>query len=565
VVRDARVTGDYRQFHALTLTVDGPASSDSASNPNPFLDFRFQLEVKTPSGKTLLVPGYFAGDGNGGGQGNKWRAHIYAAEAGEHQYRVLFRAGAGVAIDLAAGAGAAMPPDGLSGKFSVAGTDKQAPDFRATGRIVYAGDHYLRTHGDGKVWIKGGVDSPEDLLGYAGFANTEDRGGLQRNFLHRFAPHVADWKAGDPDWGNGAGKGIIGALNYLASARINSIYFMTCNIGGDGDNTWPYTSYTDRTHFDNVKLHQWEIVFSHADKLGIALHVVLSETENDNMHDGGALGPQRKIYYRELVARFGHHGGVFWNIGEENDNSTEQRKAFADFIRTLDPWRSAITVHTHANAPERTYPGLLGDKNYELTSLQLSSSNTNSYVETWRRQSAMAGRPWVVMLDEQTPAGIGLSQGRTLADPGNAPALRKDMLWPALLSGAGGIEWYFGYQTGCSDVNCEDFRSRSLMYQFTWVARQFVERLPVHEMQPADALLRTGGQVFHKKGAVYALYLPNGGAASLDLSGDTGAFKTRFYSVIDGKWADGPQVTAGGLVSLPAAPFPGDVAVVLER
>jgi len=48
---------------------------------------------------------------------------------------------------------------------------------------------------------------------------------------------------------------------------------------------------------------------------------VLHETEaaNENLHDDGTLGVERKLYYRELVARFGHHLAVFWNIGEEND------------------------------------------------------------------------------------------------------------------------------------------------------------------------------------------------------------------------------------------------------
>jgi len=40
-----------------------------------------------------------------------------------------------------------------------------------------------------------------------------------------------DWQSGDPDWGNGKGKAIIGALNYLASQHVNSIYFLPMNIG----------------------------------------------------------------------------------------------------------------------------------------------------------------------------------------------------------------------------------------------------------------------------------------------------------------------------------------------
>src|SRR5262245_16288867 len=274
------LSGERQQHHPLTLTIEGPRSSETADGPNPFLDFRLSVELTTPAGKSLVVPGYFAGDGEGGATGDKWRAHFNPSEVGEHSYKISFRAGKAVAIDLDPGAGAPLPPDGVSGKFTVAPSDKRAPGFLATGKLIYAGDHYLRTGGDGKIWLKGGVDSPEDLLGYAGFVHTEDRGGVKKDFLHAFRPHVADRRAGAPDWAGGAGKGIIGMLNYLAGAHVNSIYFLACNIGGDGDNTWPYTGYGDRFHFDNAKLAQWETVFAHATRLGIALHFVLSENEN---------------------------------------------------------------------------------------------------------------------------------------------------------------------------------------------------------------------------------------------------------------------------------------------
>ena len=48
---------------------------------------------------------------------------------------------------------------------------------------------------------------------------------LHRYGLHRYGPHESDWNPGDPDWDSGAGRGIIGALNYLESVHVNSAYF----------------------------------------------------------------------------------------------------------------------------------------------------------------------------------------------------------------------------------------------------------------------------------------------------------------------------------------------------
>jgi len=91
------------------------------------------------------------------------------------------------------------------------------------------------------------------------------------------------------------------------------------NINGDGKDVWPFVKHDDFTRFDCSKLDQWEMVFDHADdNLGMMLHIVLQETENETLFDGGDTGPQRSLYLRELIARFGHHRAVTWNIGEEN-------------------------------------------------------------------------------------------------------------------------------------------------------------------------------------------------------------------------------------------------------
>ena len=74
-------------------------------------------------------------------------------------------------------------------------------------------------------------------------------------------------------------------------------------------------------------MDQWEIVFSHMDRLGIMLHVVTQETENDrNLGGSAGLNPIRKLYCRELVARFSHHLAVLWNLGEENNTPDDDRK-----------------------------------------------------------------------------------------------------------------------------------------------------------------------------------------------------------------------------------------------
>jgi len=342
------VSGERKVWHKVTLTFTGPATSEKA-DPNPFLDYRLTATF-THDGVSREVCGYYAADGNAGetsaDAGGTWRVHFVPDSPGEWAWKVSFRMGKDVAISDDADAGKPAAFDGQSGTFQVAPTDKAAPDPRARGVLRYAGKRYLRFAGTGEYYLKGGADSPENFLGYADFDQTPPR--------HRYQPHVADWKAGDPTWKGGKGKGIIGALNYLAGKGMNSVYFLTMNVRGDGKDVWPWTAPAERRRFDCSKLDQWEIVFAHMDRVGIGMHVITQETENDQGLNGGALGLERKLYYRELVARFAHHLAVTWNLGEENTNTDEQRKQFATSVRATRTTTRSSCTRTPANTTRST-------------------------------------------------------------------------------------------------------------------------------------------------------------------------------------------------------------------
>lgn len=164
-------------------------------------------------------------------------------------------------------AGTAVTFDGAGGEFAVGPTDKTGRDFRARGLLRYVNRRYLQFAGTGEFFLKGGADSPENFLAYAEFDGTLQRregkaaarkGEAKRAAVHRYGPHIRDWRSGDPTWRGGRGKGIIGALNYLAGQGMNSVYFLTMNVGGDGQDVWPWTSPRERERFDCSKLDQWE-------------------------------------------------------------------------------------------------------------------------------------------------------------------------------------------------------------------------------------------------------------------------------------------------------------------
>jgi hypothetical protein len=591
-IRSVATSGELRQWHKVTLTLDGPQAEESANDPNPFRDYRMTVTFAHESGvPTYNVPGYFAADGNAANSsataGNKWRAHLAPDKAGRWEWRISFVRGKDAAIDDEA-AGDALPVqpfDGLTGSFQITTTNKTAPDFRARGRLEYAGGHSLRFAGTGEYFLKVGPDSPETLLAYADFDATRTMKPAVP--VHAYEPHVKDWATGDPVWKDGKGKGLIGAINYLASKGANSISFIPYNAGGDGDNVWPFVARDDKFHYDVSKLDQWQIVFDHAQKKGLYLHFKLQETENDDniraqgggpvveSLDGGDLGPERKLYLREMIARFGYALALNWNLGEENTQSAEQQRAMSRFISNLDPYRHHIVIHTYPDRHEQVYSKLVGEQSV-LTgaSVQTSWSTVHARTLKWVAASRRAGKPWVVANDEQGPANLGVPpdpgyKGFSGKDAqGNAIQsihdIRKMTLWGNLMAGGAGVEYYFGYTLPDNDLVAENFRSRDKSWDYGRIALDFfrTHKIPFWTMTNDDALVGNASGdnskwCFARAGAIYLVYLPTGGSTTLDLSQASGQFTVSWFDPRNGgplKRGSVASVKAGGAAALGEPP-----------
>ena len=566
-----QVSGELKKWHRVTLTFDGPETSETA-DPNPFLFYRLNVTfAHQKSGKSYLVPGYFAADGDaadtGADSGNKWRVHFAPDQVGTWKYSVSFRKGQNVAVSDNKSAGeSAGFVDGQSGSFDIAPTDKAGRDFRAKGMLQYVGKHHLRFAETGEYFLKCGADAPENFLAYKDFDGDFKTDGQKDNFIKDWAPHIKDWRQADPTWQKGKGKGIIGAINYLASKGMNVFSFLTLNIAGDDRNVFPYTSYNERVRLDVSRLDQWEIVFEHADKLGMYLHFKTLETENELLLDKGDLGTQRKLYYRELIARFGHHLALNWNLGEEiNNASTAQKAAWANYFWTHDPYQHHIVIH---NGGDPHYD-MLGEAS-KLTGFSLQTnrpdfSRVHSQTKNYIDRSAAAGKPWVVACDEPGDASHALI---TDAEDPTRDNARKNGLWGNIMAGGAGLEWYFGYQHPHSDLTCQDYRTREKMWNQCRYALEFFKKyeIPFWDMKCDDDLTaNTDDYCFYKPGEVYLIYLKHGGQVQLDVV--AGSFTYGWFNPRTGEGLDGllktGSVRAGRKADL-AAPDTHDWLLVIK-
>jgi len=519
------IEGELKKWHKVTLSFEGPQTSETATK-NPFTDYRLDV-IFSNGNKQYKVPGYFAADGNAANtsatSGNVWRVHFTPDETGTWTYEVSFKTGNDVAIN--GGGASAGFMDGKIGSFNIAPSDKSGRDHRAKGRLKYVGEHYLQFSETGEWFVKAGADAPENKLSYVDFDDTPKA-------KKDWAPHLQDYVASDAEaytWKNGKGKGLLGAVAYLSNKGVNAFSFLTFSLDGDDKTVFPHLGkvnevrnwndvYHDR--FDVSKMDQWEKIFEYADKKGMYLHFKTQETENDQKMDGGDVGRERKIYYRELIARYAHHLALNWNLGEENSQTTQQERDMAQYFYENDPYAHNIVMHTYPGQKNK-YQSLLGNQS-KLTGASLQTSNRQfsevfDHVDEWVRKSAAAGKKWVVAVDEPGNASIG-----THVDPNDRKLIRHKVVWATLMAGGTGVEFYYGYQSGCSDLTCEDHRTRDQKYTDAAYALKFFQQyfqkyLP--DVVSDNQVTSDGSDYVLRSTAnnAYVVYLPNGGSTGITL------------------------------------------------
>ncbi len=456
--------------------------------PNPFL-FEVNVNFQGPQGERMSVPAFYDGNGAGGMDGNVWKVRFRPGTSGIWTY-----------------SSTSSEPllNGHTGSFQVVtpescpkATTYGLPNFSCTGRLEYSGGHYLR-FADGTYWIKGGADDPEDFLAP----------GITVGFPTKEA-----------------------AVDFLAEQGVNSLYLMLHNIGGDGNNVWPWVGPTpgqaqiNHERIDLMKMAAWGGIFDYLQEKGIVLHIIFED-------DSGWTGFNRALYYREIVARFGHYNGLIWNISEEfNENYTvSQVQTFAQMIRDLDPYDHPITVH-HIGSLDTWLP-FVGDNRFDLTGFQTDKSPQNTAAVSWYELVENSGRTIPISFDE---TGMIDVSDRDLA---------RHILW-SIYMGGGNFELH--------SFPITDYHDFTFHFADLKRARTFIEALPFWQMRPMNDLLLSGqGYVLARTGEVYSVYLPIGGQITLDLSASTAYFDGLWFNPRDGTRQSLGYVLGGGARSFSA-------------
>ena len=343
----------HHRWQSIQLSFNG-LPSQSLGDPNPFA---VQLDVVfvSPDAREFIVPGFYAGNGDGAPDGDVWRVRFSGDQDGAWTYRTQ----------------SDQPAlDGIEGGFQVTAPRADAPDFYRWGRLEYVGQPYLKFR-DGDYWLKAGADDPENILGKA----------------------MGDWASKRTQ------------IDYLNEKGINSMYVMTHTLDGDANDVWPWigaTSEEAKSHsdrFDIAKLEHWRDFFVYMQESGVALYMILED-------DSAWTGYDRAAYYREMVARFGDLPALYFNAGEEaNENySLDESIGHIKLLAQIDPYDHPRAIH-NVRTPNPIY---VDTQELDLTSIQTwptSPDRLNELGIAWTEASMARGvRPLVVMFDEARPA-----------------------------------------------------------------------------------------------------------------------------------------------------------------
>ena len=463
----------FPKWSKVEIEFTGPYSLGMGS-PNPF-QIEMDVTFTGPTGQIFTVPGFYDGDGAGSLDGDIWKVRFSPNTAGAWTYLTSSTEGS---------------LNNLNGTFQVSDTNGcqtktsgGLPNFACVGRLEYTGEHYLKFT-EGPYWLKGGVNEPEDFLGP----------GVNAGFGSKFA-----------------------AVDYLAGTGINSMYLMLTNVDGDRQNLWPWVGYTqeeaklNHERFDVAKLEDWENTFTYIQQKGLVLHIVFED-------DSAWTGFNRSMYYHEIVARFGHHNGLYWNLAEEYNEvySAAQMKDYAQILSDFDAYDHPITVHQQGGLSN--WDPFVGDSRFDLTSFQtgeplpIGDSPQNSPAVDWFNKVEKSSRTIPVAFDEST---------RNLTS--DERDMFRHIAWSIYTGGAN-----FEVFTRLSGSSYLDF---DLILEDLVRARKYIDDLSFWEIRPNNELLLSGdGYVFTQLGETYLVYLPDGGSISLDLSGSDSVFDAEWFN-----------------------------------
>ncbi len=363
----------------------------------------------------------------------------------------------------------------------------------------------------------------------------------------------------------------VNRLRVTIAGRTNTFYGEPVMVGRNFTvyiTPWPARQADDIYHpgFDYTRFHvaywqKFERALRFARDRDMIFSLVLDMNDAKVHPAAGSEDEHRFIHY--AVDRFGAFSNITWDLGDDLDQYRDVRWTHetGTLIKQWDPYRHLATSHPVDNIhQDRTSAW------FDFTSFQEWSRQQHAFMLAQRAKQQATGR-----IIPQTNEEYGYEDHYPLwaHGPGSdsADTLRRTA-WDIVMAG--------GYQTAGETARrgtniwpdtgggWMNGRGDDTMTMFLGYAHMvdFFTSFDWWKTDPHDELVNNGDYCLAKPGAIYAVYLPNGGKVSVRL--EDGTYSAQWFSALSGEKIDLPAVQ-GGLWTSPPAPDGHDWALLLLR
>lgn len=305
---------------------------------------------------------------------------------------------------------------------------------------------------------------------------------------------------------------------------------------------FPWGGSYQNTDFSSFNLEYWQHfdrVMEALYKRGISAHLYI-KVYNKMVNWPINNSPQDDLYYRWIIARYAAFPNVIWDLAKEanNEKSVAYKVERLKFIRSTDPYKRLLTVHTDIQTYDRgDYEGLVDFRSHQKQSDHLHTTSLKQLAQT-------CGPVFNVESGyEYGPKG---PNDKTYSRV-NTPEDVAKFIWEIQM--AGGYNAYY-YTFTAWDV----IRPANTPPGYTYMKhfRDFFSDTRFWLLKSADSLVSMG-YCLANPGKEYIVYQHQATSFKLTLSGIVKPLKAKWFQPLSGKYLNAGKLDNGTMELTPPA------------
>ena len=317
----------------------------------------------------------------------------------------------------------------------------------------------------------------------------------------------------------------------------------------------------DFTRFDVAYWQRYERMLAAARDRDMIISLIFG-LGDDPVHTQPYSDDERR-YFRYAVARFAAFSNVTWDLGDDLDSFRDEKWAHetGTWLKQADPYKHLATSHPVHDVHQDRASDWFG-----FASLQDWNRSQHPYMLKSRQLQIAAGR-----IIPQTNEEYGYEDHYPVwapPPPGDSTEVLRRTAWDIAMAGAyqtagetarrGTNVWP---DTGGGWFNGRGDDSMTLLVEYQHLY-DFFTSFDWWTTDPHDELVSSGDYCLAAPGQLYAVYLPNGGEATVKL--EAGSYRAEWFNPRSSeRFAVGD--VSGPEWKSPASPDNHDWALVLRR